>query len=467
MTRRLSANDTALLALTLVAIFARLWLGPFVADDAYITFRYARNLAAGAGFTFNPPAHVLGTTTPLFTLIMTVPAALGWDPGWSALAIATAADVVTILCGAVVLARRGWPLAALFYAACIALWPAYITSSVSGMETSLYVALLALAWLAVDREKPLAAAVALAFAVLCRPDALLASVVVLGWTLRRSPRTALHAAALSAALIVPWVLFSIGYFHTIVPASLTAKAHARVTAGQSLMAFLARFAQGIYLLVTPIATVGAALLLRRGREVFVAGAVWWILYAAAFIVTGAFSYFPWYFVPLLPLYLAALGAGVEGLTRLLVPARAVTRLGLAIPLAASAFLLFKLPHDRETLNGWFAGREFLYERVATRELRGTHCTLAATEIGTLGYFYPGPVLDLVGLVSPGAVGRPVLETIAAERPCWVATYDDHIDPTVLRSTEFRERHELVFSRRLGPTREFLLFRRRDGPASAR
>lgn len=41
-------------------------------EDAFITFRYARNLAEGQGFVFNPGEHVLGTTSPLHALILAV-----------------------------------------------------------------------------------------------------------------------------------------------------------------------------------------------------------------------------------------------------------------------------------------------------------------------------------------------------------------------------------------------------------
>ena len=57
-------------ALVIVALAARLLPGPRTIDDAFITFRYARNLLAGSGFTFNPGEAVLGTTTPLYTLLM-------------------------------------------------------------------------------------------------------------------------------------------------------------------------------------------------------------------------------------------------------------------------------------------------------------------------------------------------------------------------------------------------------------
>ena len=38
-------------------------------DDAFITYRYARNISNGLGFVYNYGEKVLGTTTPLFTLL--------------------------------------------------------------------------------------------------------------------------------------------------------------------------------------------------------------------------------------------------------------------------------------------------------------------------------------------------------------------------------------------------------------
>ena len=48
-----------------LALAIRVWMGPNIRDDAYITLRYAENLSGGQGFTFNPGERVLGTTTPL------------------------------------------------------------------------------------------------------------------------------------------------------------------------------------------------------------------------------------------------------------------------------------------------------------------------------------------------------------------------------------------------------------------
>ena len=56
-----------------LAVLARLlfqFATGFVADDAFITFRYAQNLADGLGFVYNEGEQVLGTSTPMFTFVL-------------------------------------------------------------------------------------------------------------------------------------------------------------------------------------------------------------------------------------------------------------------------------------------------------------------------------------------------------------------------------------------------------------
>ncbi|MBN97985.1 MAG: hypothetical protein CME16_01875, partial [Gemmatimonadetes bacterium] len=42
----------------------------FIADDAFITLRYAQNLASGDGLVFNLGERVEGFTSPLWTLLL-------------------------------------------------------------------------------------------------------------------------------------------------------------------------------------------------------------------------------------------------------------------------------------------------------------------------------------------------------------------------------------------------------------
>jgi len=53
----------AAIAVRLVVYFAT----HYAVDDAFITFRYAANIANGNGLVYNLGERVLGTSTPLFT----------------------------------------------------------------------------------------------------------------------------------------------------------------------------------------------------------------------------------------------------------------------------------------------------------------------------------------------------------------------------------------------------------------
>src|SRR5262249_10752316 len=98
---QLNAASTAdryfLWILLLVAFLLRIFLFHavhFTADDALITFRYARNLIAGNGFIYNAGERVLGTTTPLFTLLLSGFGLVGVDPFTAALITNAISDCV-------------------------------------------------------------------------------------------------------------------------------------------------------------------------------------------------------------------------------------------------------------------------------------------------------------------------------------------------------------------------------------
>lgn len=69
----------ALLLVLLVIGVHQGWLQPWTLDDAYITFRYARNLAEGVGPVFNEGELVEGYTSPLWMVMGAGLHALGID----------------------------------------------------------------------------------------------------------------------------------------------------------------------------------------------------------------------------------------------------------------------------------------------------------------------------------------------------------------------------------------------------
>jgi len=124
----------------------------FTIDDAYITFRYSKNLAADFGPTYNPGLPpVEGYTTFLWMLLMTLPHFIGVN-------VATFSKVFGMLltCGTFALVSlltfaltRGFALKArlffgVFAAFLLAMLPISSIHAIAGMETSLFVFLTAL-----------------------------------------------------------------------------------------------------------------------------------------------------------------------------------------------------------------------------------------------------------------------------------------------------------------------------------
>ncbi|HEV7666149.1 MAG TPA: hypothetical protein VGQ62_21630, partial [Chloroflexota bacterium] len=187
----------ALLVPIAVALLARLLTGPHPIDDAYITFRYSRNLAEGLGLVYNPGEWVLGTTTPLWAVLLAGGYRLGLtDLPWLATVLSALCDAGSAALLAGLGLRMGWrPAGALLLGVAWALNPMSIAFANGGMETSLFVlvTLATLTLAARARHLPLAAAIA-GVATFVRPEGALLATAVVGWTLVTHRQQTLLAA---------------------------------------------------------------------------------------------------------------------------------------------------------------------------------------------------------------------------------------------------------------------------------
>lgn len=122
------------------ALTGNLWGVPV--DDAYIHFRFAQNLASGHGFSFNPNQPLPGSTSPLWVILLAIPACFG-APLW--LVAKVYGVVFLILCAVLAwrLAARfiDMPSATLAAGALTALDGRLLWSAPSGMEVTLFAAL--------------------------------------------------------------------------------------------------------------------------------------------------------------------------------------------------------------------------------------------------------------------------------------------------------------------------------------
>lgn len=188
---RLSGLVLAAILLGYVQLFAR----PMpLADDAFISFRYAANLLAGRGYVFNPGEHVEGITNFFWTMLLAALARMGMDLPNAARALSLVFGVAFLWLSYLYAARllpaprRYLALiapAVLFAANGVVYW------GMSGLETPLVLTLTVACLLAHDAGRPMLTALLCALAFWTRPDgAILAAALLLPAALG-----AVHAAA--------------------------------------------------------------------------------------------------------------------------------------------------------------------------------------------------------------------------------------------------------------------------------
>ena len=208
-------------ALALVAIFGGIvsyfTFSEFLFEDAYITLRYATNLAAGHGFVFQTGELVFGTSTPLWAMLLAVPIALGAEPE-VVLDVGFCASLVGLAySGGRLLHRLGAPRAGIAFAVAISLGVGRL-QAYWGMETPLFIGLLFGAWcMALDR-KYARSGVLLGLACVARYEGYAFAVAMaLGLASQRN-WTGIRAGGLAVAgVATPWLLFAWLFFGSLIP----------------------------------------------------------------------------------------------------------------------------------------------------------------------------------------------------------------------------------------------------------
>ncbi len=215
----------ALLVVILLAWGVQTFFLNYTVDDAFISFRYSRNLAQGLGLVFNPGERVEGYTNFLWTVICAVPFVLGIDVLWfsKVVLMLLSAGTIAVL---VLFLRRQLPRpvwwAPFVPALVLALNTSFTVYSVNGIETVLFAFLLLLALLVTSREFEQGgwlSAIPWALLFLTRPDG--AMFFGLAWLARlawgRRDRSFWVWTAAFAAPALAFVGFRLAYFGHIFP----------------------------------------------------------------------------------------------------------------------------------------------------------------------------------------------------------------------------------------------------------
>jgi hypothetical protein len=394
-----------LLWCAIAALFAARLAG-WTSDDFYITYRYARNLAQGHGFVFNPGERVFGTTDPGLGLLLAALHFVTRVPVPLLGAVVFSASLVGI---ATILLREGWdrghgiePI----LGGSLLLISSYVWGNHGAAAPLVLLLLLASAKLT-ERRMILAGLLAGA-AVWVRPDAaigvVLLALIVL-WKDRRVPWRFVLASGcvIAAGLLLAWLYFGSPLPNTIGAKTDMAKAAANSWSGARFWprAFVSirRHFGAEWPLVLLCGAAGCWPLAKRAGRPGLLLALFGLAMAAAYPLLGV-PFFSWYILP-------CLIAAFYGLA-LLAGWLAEWAPTLRVPIAVGIFVLLTFTTLR---NIWLFSRHAepvpkmqSYRRGAEwiKAHSGPDASIAYVEIGVIGYYSERPILDLMGLVTPAA-----------------------------------------------------------------
>lgn len=434
-------------------------------DDAVITLKFDKNLADGFGLVHNlGEGHVQGFTSALSVLVP-MPGELIWHGGGfflirlvSVACFALAAIYAYRIAGELGLGR--WPTA--FVLAYLALDQNQVFFGVAGMESQIAVAVLLGGMYYVLVEDYPKSGAALGLALLARPDFALWVAPAYAFLVIRNFREALRAGAISAAIVLPWLIFTWAYYGSPIPNTIPAKDNAFVPdfpsfthpgawvnfVGDQLSAaahahawnifapfyedsFLTHapisydLARVITFLVAALAIIGAISTLRRAS--FLPAIAYVLLFAAYRVVFLRVGYFEWYGVPAVAALVLLAGIGLDRVCRWvsaasrgrLTPAAVAMLPALLLAVAYVVPLPFRAKVERRVqYNIENRVRDPLGRYLAAVVKPGE--TIATESSGYVGYYTNGTLYDYPGLESPTVVsalekakesGHPVLPVV--------------------------------------------------------
>jgi hypothetical protein len=392
-------------------------------DDAFISFRYAQNLAAGNGLVFNPGERVEGYSNLSWVLLAAGALRAGLDPTTVAKSVGLACGALAVLL-AWLLARRLTPqpgptaLLAPFY---LAISPVLVQHSASGLETSLFAVLVMGGVLLTAAGegfvlRALRVLVLLLLAV-TRPEgpAVAALLLLIGPFTRGSARRrrAWTEAVVFGVLFGTYFIWRWSYFGAPFPNTFYAKTrgglHGIIDGAQYTLDFL-RDAGGPLL----VSLAAVPMIVGRTRPVMVPALVVLAFYFGFVMISGGDWMFHYrFFAHVLPLLAATIAAGLDVVLSLPRPGKARTAAAyalVAIVLLATHMSLGNtelriarivlpalqrhnyLSQNYEELGRWFA------------ENTPPDASIAISDVGAVGYFSQRTIIDMFGLIDPH-IGR--------------------------------------------------------------
>ena len=392
----------------LVLVTAAWFPSSIVVDDAFITFRYAENIAAGEGFRYNPTESILDAR-PLFTAMLALITRVGDTTAIEAAVLIRFLSAIAFAVACVMIFWRRTFGAIAVLVPWVVLADA-LTRVTTGMESVCFLAIAAWAIAASERRWWVAAGLIAASSALVRPDGvfLCGVLTVNAWVvLRRVPYRFIIA---SAGFGVAWGAYATYAFGSPLPPTIAAKAaQAKSGIWQELYAstMVSDWVPNGPVWLFGLAGIGALFAVARRDRLGLVLLAWFAVHQGAYAAVNVPAY-PWYYVPLLGQAALLAAYGVTAMAER-IPFGARRRKNAIGVVAATATAAVWLGVSAGELKG-------ATERLRSAALAPSHVytamgtwlkanaeptdTLGAFEVGIIGYYSGLPMADFFGLVTP-------------------------------------------------------------------
>jgi arabinofuranosyltransferase len=434
-------RQSRLLRLVIVAAFAAeaVIFIHWIPDDAYVSFRYARNLAHGAGLVFNPGDRVEGMSNPLWTVVLALFTRMGLDTVWTAVTLSFACALASVvlalrLFDAVLETpgdrgerRRFFGLKLALSVGLVVSFPSVFYAT-SGMETHAEtVALLAGVLLHLrarsrggDTRSLAASQAAFLCAAFLRPEGILFLVLGGAFTMVASRnRTGFLRAVLVAGPLLVYaggIAVKAAYYGAVVPNTYLAKPGAAVDYLQPLwrgLRSLVRFhlVSGMVLMLPFVAI--AFFDARRRYACVLMGAIVSAQLAFIVLVGGDVLRFNRFTVPFVPFVLALALVGfvhIDSVSRARARSLALGSLAFCVLLMGGLNVgRAVLAERKECVHDWMQARVHRAVGAFLGEALPSGSSVVANEVGAIAYESGLVTYDMIGLTD-ATVGRIVYES---------------------------------------------------------
>lgn len=428
------------------------------AEDAFITFRYAQQLAHGNGFVHNTGERVYGTTTPLFTVLMAI-----WHLISQNVLIGAWSLNVTSVAGGLVFLWFGLRQAEisrvsrLFVLGSLLAASKFWSLDVTGMETSMVIFLMSASLYALLKERMILTGIIAGLLLWTRIDTALWVLALLIITLQRDWRDSLRIGAVALCTYLPWMLFASLYFGSPIPHTIIAKLYAYP---RFSLATLFQDIRTSLILVSPLAVpsgmelppllasmaiiiVAAWHLFKdRGSQLMRLLGIFAGMEAVRLLISHSMI-FTRYFAPLLWAILILFGLGLGAIyTSYVSGNRGRQALFIGMVVAVLLYdLALGLGRVEELRYGQASRNEGSLKQIGLwlNQNSPVGSTVLLEPLGYIGYYADRRMLDVVGLVTPQVVEmkkrglNDVYLYLADLQPDYVVAHCEEAESWLVRS----------------------------------